>query len=270
MNYNELLSIAKEAAVRAGEAILEVYEAEDRGIELKSDDSPLTLADKNAHNVIVEYLEETKLPVLSEEGASIPFNERSNWEKFWMVDPLDGTKEFIKRNGEFTVNIALIENGISTLGVVYIPITKELYSGNVHDQKAYVSADTQEEELISHKSERSTQWSVAEGNIAQCQGDESIPVRIVCSRSHMNDETKGFIQQFENTSEVPKGSSLKFLKIAENQADVYPRFGPTMEWDTAAAHAVISACGYHIKQVDSLTELQYNKENLLNPFFIAF
>ncbi len=270
MNYTDLLNIAKKASVEAGAAILEIYNAEDRGIELKADDSPLTLADKNAHNVIVKYLNQTDIPVLSEEGSKIPFAERKNWGTFWMVDPLDGTKEFIKRNGEFTVNIALIENGKATLGVVYVPVTEKLYWGNVHDMKAYVKSGAETEKELLHKSNRSAEWTVDLGHKARCNAENQEPVKIVCSRSHMNDSTLEFIKQFSGTTEVPMGSSLKFLKIAESEADIYPRFGPTMEWDTAAAHGVISACGYAIKESENYTELQYNKENLLNPFFVAF
>jgi len=270
MNYHELISVAKQAALEAGAAILEVYHAEDRGIELKSDDSPLTLADKHAHDVIMRHLVETKIPVLSEEGAKIPFDERKDWEAFWMVDPLDGTKEFIKRNGEFTVNIALVENGKSTAGVVYVPVTETLYWGNVHEMKAFVKIGDYDETPIPHKSSRDTQWTVCAGHRATNSANQTEEVRIVCSRSHMNDDTLNFMKQFSGTKEVPMGSSLKFLKIAEGEADIYPRFGPTMEWDTAAAHGVVSACGYSIKESENYSEVRYNKENLLNPFFVAF
>ncbi len=269
MNYKELIEIAKTASLEAGEAILEIYHAEDRGIELKSDDSPLTLADKKAHAVIVKHLDKTGIAVLSEEGSKIPFEERKNWEAFWMVDPLDGTKEFIKRNGEFTVNIALIENGKAMLGVVYVPVQEKLYWGNVHEEKAYMSHNDEVRELA-HKSSRDIQWEVSKGHQATNSKNADAEVKIVCSRSHMNEDTLAFVKQFSGTTEVPMGSSLKFLKIAEGEADIYPRFGPTMEWDTAAAHGVISACGYHIKESENYTELRYNKENLLNPFFVAF
>ena len=270
MNYNELLNVAKLASQEAGTAILEIYNADDRGIELKSDDSPLTLADRNAHNVIVKHLNQTSIPVLSEEGSNIPFHERKNWDAFWMVDPLDGTKEFIKRNGEFTVNIALIEKGKATLGVVYVPVTEKLYWGNVHEMKAFVQIGDHDETRLLDKSNRTHQWTVTKSHMAHCNNEQSQPVKIVCSRSHMNEDTLNFVKQFSGTTEVPMGSSLKFLKIAEGEADIYPRFGPTMEWDTAAAHGVVSACGYSIKEFENYSELRYNKENLLNPFFVAF
>ena len=210
------------------------------------------------------------LPILSEEGAKISYSERKDWEKFWMVDPLDGTKEFIKRNGEFTVNIALIENGRATAGVVYVPVTETLYWGNVHEMKAFVKIGKTEEKELLAKSSREVQWYVKNGNNAFSNSNAPGSARIVCSRSHMNEDTLDFVKQFSETKEVPMGSSLKFLKIAEGEADIYPRFGPTMEWDTAAAHGVISACGYSIKETEFYTELNYNKENLLNPFFVSF
>ncbi len=270
MNYTELLETAKKASIKAGEAILEVYNKEDRGIESKADDSPLTQADKNAHLVIAEFLEKTGIPVLSEEGAQIPFEERAKWDTFWMVDPLDGTKEFIKRNGEFTVNIALIENKKATLGIVYVPVSEELYWGNVHTKEAFYHKTGGEVSALPNKESRTQRWIVENGHKASSKGDSNEAVKIVCSRSHMNAETLEFIKQFKETKEVPMGSSLKFLKIAEGGADIYPRFGPTMEWDTAAAHGVVSACGYSIVNTEDYTELEYNKANLLNPFFMAF
>ncbi len=270
MEYQELIDTAKEASIEAGKAILEVYNADERGIEFKEDDSPLTLADKNAHEVIMKHLVETGLPVLSEEGAKIPFSERKNWKKFWMVDPLDGTKEFIKRNDEFTVNIALIEEGKAIAGVVYIPVLEELFWGNVHEGKAFFQTGNSEVTPLLDKSSRKEIWTVAPGHKANCSKATNDPVRIVCSRSHMNSETLEFIEQFHSIEKMPMGSSLKFLRIAQDVADMYPRFGPTMEWDTAAAHGVLSACGYQIKDAVDYNELNYNKENLLNPTFVAF
>lgn len=270
MNNIQLLEIAKSASIKAGESILEIYNKEDRGIESKADDSPLTQADKNAHLVISGFLDKTGIPVLSEEGAQTPFEERKKWDRFWMVDPLDGTKEFIKRNGEFTVNIALIENGTPVLGIVYIPVSEELYWGDVKLSEAYYQKKREEVKALPSKSEREVLWEVIPGHKAVMHGRVESKVRILCSRSHMNVETLKFIEQFEGNDEVPMGSSLKFLKIAEGVADIYPRFGPTMEWDTAAAHAVIKACGYHIKNTNTYEELIYNKPDLLNPHFMAF
>jgi len=270
MNNIQLLEIAKSASIKAGEAILEIYNKEDFGIESKADDSPLTQADKNAHLVIDKFLSKTGIPVLSEEGDQIPFEERKKWKRFWMVDPLDGTKEFIKRNGEFTVNIALIENGTPVLGIVYIPVSEELYWGNVKSLESYYQKKNEEAKALPFKSVREVLWEVIPGHKAVMHGKIEAKVRILCSRSHLNEETMRFLEQFKNSDKVTMGSSLKFLKLAEGVADIYPRFAPTMEWDTAAAHAVIKACGYQLKNSNTYEELIYNKPDLLNPSFMAF
>ncbi|WP_034060380.1 3'(2'),5'-bisphosphate nucleotidase CysQ [Lacinutrix jangbogonensis] len=238
-----------EVARDAGKAILSIYNDKDFGIELKQDESPLTKADKEAHKIIVEGLKETKLPVLSEEGKSIPYETRKNWEAFWMVDPVDGTKEFIKRNGEFTVNIALIENKKPVFGVVYAPVLDKLYFGGV-GKGAFMIHGKEITTLSKSKKNSDT-------------------VRIVASRSHLNQETQDFIDQFKKTSIVSMGSSLKFMLIAEGNADVYPRFAPTMEWDTAAAHAVLLGLNIEVIEPKTKKVLNYNKKNLLNPYFIV-
>ena len=257
--------LAVRAALKAGEAILEVYNSDDFGIEAKEDASPLTLADQRAHNIIFELLEETALPVLSEEGQHTPFPERSKWKKFWLVDPLDGTKEFIKRNGEFTVNIALVKQGKAIFGVVYAPVIKELYVG-IPGRGAFKCR--------------------VEKNFAQAldyllQFSESLPLeetgeegfRVVASRSHYNEETRKFVESLDSggreISLVSKGSSLKLCLVAAGEADIYPRLGPTMEWDTAAAHAVVKASGKNVYRTDTGEELSYNKQNLLNPYFVV-
>ena len=258
----ELIEKAKRAAVKAGIAIMDVYtNASDVEIQSKADDSPLTLADRRGHEVIVAALEETKLPILSEEGKSIPYQDRKNWEYFWMVDPLDGTKEFIKRNGEFTVNIALIHRGKSIAGVVYAPVLDKLFWA-IPGEGAWMEKGGERTELNFNPA------FDGKGKALRALQDPQ-GAKIVGSRSHMNDETREYMEQFQNPEIVPMGSSLKFLVLSENEADVYPRFAPTMEWDTAAAHAVLSAAGGRVLQKGKDEELEYNKEDLLNPHFLC-
>ena len=264
---NELLNIAIEASIKAGQAILEVYQSDDFVIQLKSDKSPLTLADQRAHHVIVNFLEKTNIPILSEEGKDIPYETRKNWDKFWLVDPLDGTKEFIKRNGEFTVNIALIENSMPVAGVVYVPVTDALMFGS--KETGALRVDCAFDKI---KKELYPDWI----NMAdKLPGDyKSTTWRVVASRSHMSQETEDFIESMKadhpEIEIVSKGSSLKLCLVAEGKADIYPRFGLTSEWDTAAGHAMILASGGRVVLADDQnTELKYNKENILNPYFIA-
>jgi 3'(2'), 5'-bisphosphate nucleotidase len=252
MNLTELLPHAISAAEAASDEILEVYHSNDFNIEAKDDNSPLTRADRNAHDRIVSRLKETNLPILSEEGKSIPYNERKLWNRFWLVDPLDGTKEFIKRNGEFTVNIALIENQTPILGVVAVPVGGKVYYG-AKGLGAFVKENASVKPLPQKK----------EIEFSQPQ------LRVVASRSHLNEETNQFIQSLREPVLVSKGSSLKFMLMAEGAADIYPRFAPTMEWDTAAAHAVVNQLGFGVFQKKSQVELVYNKEDLLNPWFVC-
>ncbi|SHO59409.1 3'(2'),5'-bisphosphate nucleotidase CysQ [Algoriphagus zhangzhouensis] len=250
INIKKLTSLAKEASLAAGKAILEIYNSADFGVEIKGDNSPLTKADQAAHQVIVKYLEETGLPILSEEGKDIPYKVRKDWEYFWMVDPLDGTKEFIKKNGEFTVNIALIHQGKPIMGVVYAPVLEWLYWGN------------QEEGAWKQEGNE---------NPIQLKKQEDTEVKtIVASRSHLSPETQEFIDQYPGVEVISMGSSLKFMLIAEGKSQIYPRFAPTMEWDTAAAQGVILANKGMVLQFPSKIELGYNKENLLNPWFIVY
>lgn len=262
MNYNYLIALAKKAALLAGEEILKIYNTADFGVEAKADNSPLTLADQKAHLAIVAALEDSQLPVLSEEGRDIPFSERQNWTHFWMIDPLDGTKEFIKKNGQFTVNIALIENNLPVLGVVFAPVLNKLFfGGTAVDFSALQIGEN--EVILSKKPNR----SLAEAKAVN-------PCRIVASLSHRNQETEDFIAECMQPEIIAMGSSLKFMVLAEQQADIYPRIAPTMEWDTAAADAVLRALNFAVVQVknNEITEelVAYNKENLLNPYFVAY
>lgn len=253
MNYSDLLDLALVAAQKASLEILHVYNSPNFEVEAKGDNSPITLADKKAHEVISNILNPSGLPILSEEGKEIPYSVRKNWDTFWMVDPLDGTKEFIKRNGEFTVNIALIENQKPVLGVVSIPVTNETYYG-AKGIGAFKIANGQKSQLIvSDKAPKTKQG-----------------IRVVASRSHLNEETQQFIDSLNQPVLVSKGSSLKFLMLADGQADIYPRFAPTMEWDTAAAHAVLNQLGVGVVVKGTESELAYNKENLLNPSFLSY
>ena len=260
--YNSLLSIAINASIKAGEEILKVYGTK-FDVEIKGDDSPLTQADKNANDVINNFLVPTNIPIISEENKQLPFSQRAAWEQCWIVDPLDGTKEFIKRNGEFTVNIALVKNGIPLLGVIYVPVSKTLY---------YTEADFKGSKKIVLKSELvSIEEIYKEAKSIQPDITSKV-VRIVGSRSHLNQETEDFIKGIEKENKVEvvsKGSSLKFCLVAEGLADLYPRFAPTMEWDTAAGDAICRAVGLEV--VDQVTQqlLEYNKENLLNNNFLV-
>lgn len=251
MELSQVLVFAIEAAENACNEILKVYHSNDFQAESKDDKSPLTLADKRAHTAIVSVLRETGLPILSEEGKMTPYEERRQWEYFWMVDPLDGTKEFLKRNGEFTVNIALIYHQKPILGVVAVPVSGDVFYAA--EGKAYVKRDGQAIPLPKRPPVSLTQNGL----------------RVVASRSHMSPETQDFINALNEPSLVSKGSSLKFMLLAEGRADVYPRFAPTMEWDTAAAHAIVNAAGFSVKQKDNEEELMYNKKDLLNPYFLC-
>lgn len=243
-----LIDIASEA----GNAILDIYHSDDLGIETKSDESPLTKADKAANDVICAGLAKItpSIPIVSEENQEILYAQRKDFEYFWMVDPLDGTKEFIKKNGEFTVNIALIHNQKSIAGVVYAPVLDLMYYA-IEGEGAYVIQDNEQVAL------KAKEYNKSDSNL-----------RVVCSRSHLNDETQSFVNDYNEPNLIAKGSSLKFLIIAEGGAELYPRLAPTMEWDTAAAHIILTESGGNMYQPDGSPVL-YNKENLLNPHFIA-
>ena len=240
-----------EIARAAGAAIMEIY-AGDHSVEFKADQSPLTAADKASHDVIMAGLLQhfPEIPILSEEGRNIPYAERKGWQRFWLVDPLDGTKEFIKRNGEFTVNIALIEGGRVVAGVVYVPAQDRIFFGRV-GEGAWRAVDGGEAVAIKVR-----------------KADPVAGLTVVMSRSHPSPELADYLQNITVSEALPVGSSLKFCVVAEGRADLYPRLGPTMEWDTAAGQAVVEAAGGTVKKVDG-SPLSYNKENLLNPFFVV-
>lgn len=257
--------IAIKASVEAGKEILKIYELPNVQIELKGDNSPLTLADKSANDVINQFLQKTEYPIISEENKQLDFEIRKSWNTCWIVDPLDGTKEFIKKNGEFTVNIALCKNGTPIFGVIYVPVSRELYYADVHSLKAYKTELDREHQIKNGLFEK-------EDQIGPSNSDINI-LRVVGSRSHMNEVTSKYIEnakkEYKDVEIVSKGSSLKFCLVAEGKADVYPRFAPTMEWDTAAGHAICLAVGLKVTNKETQKDLQYNKENLLNPHFLV-
>ncbi|SEG20776.1 3'(2'),5'-bisphosphate nucleotidase CysQ [Parabacteroides chinchillae] len=265
MNYSNYLYIAIRAALDAGKSIMDIYTdpKSDFGIERKADNSPLTIADKAAHRLISNALSVTPFPVLSEEGAEISYEERSKWDIFWIVDPLDGTKEFIKRNGEFTVNIALVSKGIPVLGVIYVPARKELYFAADAAYKL-TDVDSSNQPSMDELKQNAIRLPVSIGH----QG-----VVVVASRSHQSEETTNYIENLRKQGKpvtlISSGSSLKICLVAEGSADVYPRFAPTMEWDTAAGHAIAIAAGCNIYLLDEKTPIHYNKEDLHNPWFIV-
>ena len=262
MDLSSLLVKAINSSIEGGHAIMEIYDS-DFIVEHKSDNSPLTLADKNCHNKIIKSLESTTLPVLSEEGIHTSYEERKKWNYFWLVDPLDGTKEFVKRNGEFTVNIALIYNQIPILGVVYVPVKKELYfaSKDVGSYKIKINSCIDDLNQIIDKAKKLP---------INYKRDNYV---IVGSRSHMSTETKLFFEEIEkeygSVEILSVGSSLKLCMVAEGKADCYPRYAPTMEWDTAAGHAIVRYAGFSINQYNSDIEVVYNKKDLLNPWFLV-
>lgn len=265
---NEDIVKAIDAALQAGQAILAVYNdpTADFQVERKADHSPLTIADRRAHEVIMSYLQDTDHPVLSEEGKHLPYEARAHWQTLWIVDPLDGTKEFIKRNGEFTVNIALVANGVPVFGVIYVPVKSILYWGVV-GEGAYKMEGIAERKSL----------SLEEMEQAACRlplaGQNRDAFVIVASRSHLSPETSAYIhekeQMYARVEQVSVGSSIKICWVAEGIADEYPRFAPTMEWDTAAGHAIAKAAGAEVWQTDKEEPLAYNKSDLLNPWFIV-
>lgn len=258
------LALAVKAAIKAGEEILKIYE-QDFTIETKQDASPLTEADRQSNKVILEKIEPTGIPIISEEIKNMDYQERANWQQCWMVDPLDGTKEFIKKNGEFTVNIALIEQGQPVLGVVYIPVTRKLF---------FATAELGSFVYTFHENEKMPDMTSL---LKRAEKLDAPPLpdvyTIVASRSHLSPETKDFIDEckkkYREVALISKGSSIKLCLVAEGKAHVYPRIAPTMEWDTAAAHAVAKFAGCSVLDYHTRKELQYNKENLRNPYFIV-
>ena len=255
MDLRKLAYEVCDIAEAAGAVILDVYKAsEGMVIEKKADDSPLTIADQKANRIICDRLEQLDplFPIVSEENKEIPYETRKNFEYSWLVDPLDGTKEFIKRNGEFTVNIALVHEGRTVLGVVYIPVTNETFWA-AKGEGAYQRIDATDKPL------HAASFKMKDAGL-----------KLVCSRSHLNDETQTFVDGFESPELVSRGSSLKFLILAQGEAHIYPRLAPTMEWDTGAAQIILEEAGGKVISAATNNALDYNKENLRNPHFIAY
>lgn len=255
MELTDLAKAVCQIARNAGDEIMRIYENEKSfQIEHKEDQSPLTIADRNANKIICDQLMQLDIlhPIISEETKTVPFVERKTFSRYWLVDPLDGTKEFIKRNDEFTVNIALIDENEAIMGVVYAPALKEMYWA-VKGHGAHFEKESQAQQL------RAAHFSME---------DEGL--KVVCSRSHLNEATQTFIKKLKLPSKVATGSSLKFLILAKAEAHVYPRLGPTMEWDTAAAQVVLEEAGGKVISEETGEPLRYNKENLLNPYFTAY
>ena len=244
---NAVISIAEQA----GAAILDIYQKDSAAFNItgKADNSPLTAADLASHQLIVNALQALtpELPILSEEAADISWDIRKTWQRYWLVDPLDGTKEFIKRNGEFTVNIALIEDGEPVLGVIYAPVLNKTYFAAKGEGAFVKTADTTKPIQVAKPGSS---------------------VRVVGSRSHPSPELAGYLAQFAKHDMVPVGSSLKFCLVAEGSADVYPRFGPTMQWDTGAGHIIALEAGATVS-FDGISRQVYQRENLRNPNFIV-
>jgi 3'(2'), 5'-bisphosphate nucleotidase len=255
-------------AKKAGKKILTVYGKEDFGIESKEDNSPVTIADKQANALITEELERLypEIPILSEEGQHLSYEERKKWDYFWLVDPLDGTKEFIKRNGEFTVNIALVHKGYPVLGVIYAPVLDLMYASK-EGVGAYKLANA--DEKLTEQLGELLLLSEMEKLTGESNNEKTI---IVGSRSHLSEETKEYVEKLKENGDVEFlsiGSSLKLCMVAEGKADVYPRFGPTMEWDTAAGQAIVEQAGGTVVETKTGERFRYNKEILKNPYFIA-
>jgi len=260
---NDLINTAIIAALEAGKSILEIYHSGEFEEDIKIDKSPITKADIASHNVIMSYLTKTEIPVLSEEGKSISYEERKGWKQLWIVDPIDGTKEFIKRNGEFTVNIALIEDQRPLIGVIFIPVTGELYfsSKDLGAFKVAVDLNHFDIETLISKAIK----------LPLKRKDKTFT--IVASLSHMSQETKNYVQIMRSThgtvNLISKGSSLKLCMVAEGLADCYPRFAPTMEWDTAAGQAICEHAGFKVIDMDTKEKMRYNREELLNNWFLV-
>ncbi|KAB1067863.1 3'(2'),5'-bisphosphate nucleotidase CysQ [Tamlana haliotis] len=259
----KLTELAIKAALLAGQRIMEIYDTEDFEVNFKSDDSPLTKADIASHNIIVKALETLPYPILSEEGQNVSFEDRKNWNQLWIVDPIDGTKEFIKRNGEFTVNIAYVENQFPTLGVIYVPAQNILYFAN-NEIGAFKLTDPAMDFSLEHMLDKAKKMPL---------DHKKERFTIVASRSHLSPETQEFIDSMKakhgEVETISKGSSLKLCMVAEGIADCYPRFAPTMEWDTAAGNAICLAAGFDVIDQGTGVNMLYNREELLNNWFLV-
>ena len=262
MNLKHLLLLSINASIKAGKEIMNIYST-DFIVDNKKDDSPLTLADKKSNSIIELALKNTRIPYLSEEGKSITYEERKYWEYLWIIDPLDGTKEFVKRNGEFTVNIALIENNRPLMGVIFVPVTGDLYfsSKELGSYKVDVNLKDYDVESL-----------IAKANKLPLQREDNT-FTIVASRSHMSAETEGYIEKMRDihgeVKLISKGSSLKLCMVAQGTANCYPRFAPTMEWDTAAGQAICENAGVEVIDWETKKNMLYNREKLLNNWFLV-
>ncbi len=264
-----LVPKAYDAALRAGAAILDVYRRKEAyDVNLKRDQTPITEADRQAHKIIKEYLGRTHVPLLSEEGREMRFDERRDWDMFWLVDPLDGTKEFIKGNNEFTVNIALVVNNRPVVGIIYVPYYEKIYfceKGHGSFVKENVPPDPQA---------KHTYEEVFAGAVGlPLRGCRNTPLRIAVSRSHKNAETMEHVERmkraFPDAKTVEQGSSYKFCLLAEGTIDYYVRTSNTYEWDPAAGEIILSDTGGPTKSLPDLGKFAYNKESLLNPWFVC-
>lgn len=264
----QYLPVMIKSAVSAGIAALEVYN-QDFSVTEKSDQSPLTLADTRSHEIVSQALASTGIPVLSEEGKDIAYKDRKDWAYLWIVDPLDGTKEFVKRNGEFTINIALVEKNIAVMGVIYVPVLSLLYFGVFNRGAHRVKVEAPEAVKTDADVDRLIDTAV----LLKTAVDETRTYKIVGSRSHLTPEVEAFVEEKKRSHGdvefVSAGSSLKFCQIAEGNADIYPRLGPTMEWDTAAGQVIAETAGARVYRHDTGEPLRYNKESLKNPWFIV-
>ena len=255
MNLSRLVPKVVEISKLAGKEIMKIYNTQDFNIEYKNDESPITIADKTSNALLIEKLSALTpaIPIVSEESIEIPYLERQNYEYFWMIDPLVGTKEFIARNGDFAVNIALIFNNKPVLGVIYVPNTEGVYWA-VKGKGSFKIEDGKKAKIVCNSFKL-----------------HDVGLRIPISRSYFNDATKKLIaDNYREPVLLPRGSALKFMNIAEGSADIYPRIGTTMEWDTAACQIIIEEAGGEILEMTSRQPLQYNKPSLFNPDFIAF
>jgi 3'(2'), 5'-bisphosphate nucleotidase len=276
MRADDLLLTALRAAIRAGAATLEVYES-DLQVDYKADRSPLTLADTRSHEIIAGFLKGTGIPVLSEEGKNIPAAERRRWQRLWVVDPLDGTKEFINHRGDFTINIALVEGERPTLGVIFVPVKNVLYYGRVEEGAYRLDDPRALADLAAAGSggdgRRALEALKARSTRLPLPPEPGAAFVIVGSRSHATPELHAYVEQkrreLGDVQFVSAGSSLKYCLVAEGRADVYPRLGPTMEWDTAAGQVIAEAAGATVTRHDTGGPMTYNKEDLLNPWHIV-
>lgn len=256
------------AAVMAGEEIMDVY-AQDFSSEIKDDGTPITIADKKANDIIIISLKQTELPIISEESRIAGFSEREKWNYYWLIDPIDGTKEFINKNDEFTVNIALMQKGNPVAGVIFAPALKQLYFGIINDSAYYFHY---EKNILNNKS-FNLDYLVSNSKKLNPESSSDKEFQIAVSRSHFNKQTESFINYLKENNKVElitAGSSLKFCRLSEGKCNLYPRFGKTFEWDIAAGHAILSACGGEVYSLATKKPVVYNKAELENPFFIAF